>query len=403
MSLEPIISSLIDTDAYKLHMQQAVFHQYKEAQVVAEFRCRDGEDLRPYQAEIEAEIERLSEIRLTELEFNYLASFSHFNSDYLEYLKSFRFQPQMVEFSIIDERLNIHIRGSWLDVILWEIPILAIVSEVRNRQRYPNITFKDALPLLEEKAQYLRNMANSHDLSEFKFIDFGTRRRFSSSIHNAVVQFFSQEVPEYFIGTSNYALAQKYQLTPIGTQAHEWFQAHQQLGVPLAQSQIAALESWLHEYQGKLGIALTDCITMDAFLRDFDYSLATQFSGLRHDSGDPIEWGEKAITHYLNLGINPSQKQLVFSDGLNLNKAVELYQHFQGRISTSYGIGTNLTCDIEGVKPMNIVLKLIECNGKPVAKISDAKGKSMTVDSHYIDSLRQAFHIDISSSTPISI
>ncbi len=400
MATNAIITSLIDTDAYKLHMQQAVFHQYKDAQVVAEFRCRDGEDLRPYQDEIQAQVDKLADIKLSELEYQYLSQFSHFKRDYLDFLRDYRFQPDMVEFSIIDGRLNIHIRGSWLDVILWEIPILAIVSQVRNQSRYPNVSLKDGQVKLGEKVEYLKAMAQQHDLSDFRFIDFGTRRRFSSQVHDHVVDYFQKSVPEYFIGTSNYALASKYQLAPIGTQAHEWFQAHQQLGYPLAKSQIAALESWLTEYQGQLGIALTDCITMDAFLRDFDYSLASQFTGLRHDSGDPIAWGEKAIKHYQQLGIDPKQKQLVFSDGLNIEKAIELYLHFQGRINTSFGIGTNLTCDIPQVKPMNIVLKLIECNGQPVAKISDAQGKSMTVDNQYIALLRSAFNLEPITLSP---
>ncbi|GGI78799.1 nicotinate phosphoribosyltransferase [Shewanella gelidii] len=393
-TITPIINSLADTDAYKLHMQQAVYHQYPDAQVVAEFRCRDGEDLRPYQGEIEAHIHALGDLRFTEKELNFLAGFSHFSSDYLDFLKDFRLQPDMVEFSIIDGRLNIHIRGRWLDVILWEIPILAIVSEVRNRNRFSTIDISQALPALEKKVELVKHFAKQNDMAQFSFIDFGTRRRFSYQVQDFVIAYFKQHLPEHFVGTSNYHFAQKYNLSPVGTQAHEWFQAHQQLGGPLEQSQTAALESWYSEYKGALGIALTDCITMDAFLRDFDFELAERFQGLRHDSGDPFIWGEKAIAHYLALGINPQQKQLVFSDGLNLSKAIELHQHFRGRIQTSFGIGTNLTCDIPAVKPMNIVLKLIECNGKPVAKISDTKGKSMTVDSQYIAQLRQAFQLE---------
>ena len=181
----------------------------------------------------------------------------------------------------------------------------------------------------------------------------------------------------------------------MGTQAHEWFQAHQQLGFPLEHSQRAALTSWLDEFTNHLGIALTDCITMDAFLRDFDFELASRYQGLRHDSGDPVVWGEKAISHYQRLGIDPRDKTLVFSDGLNLDKAVQLLRHFRGRIKTSFGIGTQLTCDLPGVSPMNIVFKLMECNGGPVAKISDSPGKTLCRDADFIRNLKQAFHVGV--------
>ncbi|MGY2498072.1 nicotinate phosphoribosyltransferase, partial [Klebsiella pneumoniae] len=184
-------------------------------------------------------------------------------------------------------------------------------------------------------------------------------------------------------------LAREFDLKPIGTMAHEWLMAHQQLGPRLIDSQIAALDCWVREYRGLLGIALTDCITMDAFLRDFDFELASRYQGLRHDSGDPVVWGEKAISHYQRLGIEPKDKTLVFSDGLNLDKAVALFRHFRGRINTSFGIGTQLTCDLPGVTPMNIVFKLMECNGGPVAKISDSPGKTLCRDAEFVRHLKQ--------------
>ncbi len=179
----------------------------------------------------------------------------------------------------------------------------------------------------------------------------------------------------------------------MGTQAHEWFQPHQQISPELATSQRAALQAWLDEYPDQLGIALTDCITMDAFLRDFGAEFAKRYQGLRHDSGDPVEWGEKAIVHYQKLGIDPLTKTLVFSDSLDFDQALKLYRHFWQRVNLVFGIGTRLTCDIPGVKPLNIVIKLVECNGKTVAKLSDSPGKTMCHDKAFVRALRKAFDI----------
>ncbi|HFK8403682.1 TPA: nicotinate phosphoribosyltransferase, partial [Salmonella enterica] len=222
-------------------------------------------------------------------------------------------------------------------------------------------------------------------------MDFGTRRRFSREVQQAIVKRLQQE--SWFVGTSNYDLARRLALTPMGTQAHEWFQAHQQISPDLATSQRAALAAWLNEYPDQLGIALTDCITMDAFLRDFGIEFASRYQGLRHDSGDPVAWGEKAIAHYEKLGIDPLTKTLVFSDNLDLPKAVELYRHFASRVQLSFGIGTRLTCDIPQVKPLNIVIKLVECNGKPVAKLSDSPGKTICHDKAFVCALRKAFDL----------
>ena len=221
---------------------------------------------------------------------------------------------------------------------------------------------------------------------------FGTRRRFSRAVQQAIVTTLKSDFP-YLVGTSNYDLARRLDLAPVGTQAHEWFQAHQQISPVLANSQRAALQAWLDEYPAQLGIALTDCITMDAFLRDFGPDFAGRYQGLRHDSGDPLEWGEKAIAHFEKLDIDPMSKTLVFSDNLDLDKALTLYRHFYRRINLVFGIGTRLTCDLPGVKPLNIVIKLVECNGKPVAKLSDSPGKTICEDPAFVKALRKAFDL----------
>lgn len=276
-------------------------------------------------------------------------------------------------------------------MIMWEVPLLAVISELAHRYRSPETGVTQAVAALENKLVEFSRLTEGLDMSRFRLMDFGTRRRFSREVQEAIVRRLQQE--PWFVGTSNYDLARRLDLTPMGTQAHEWFQAHQQISPDLANSQRAALAAWLEEYPDRLGIALTDCITMDAFLRDFGPEFAERYQGLRHDSGDPVEWGEKAIAHYEKLGIDPMSKVLVFSDNLDLAKAVDLYRHFSSRVNLSFGIGTRLTCDIPQVKPLNIVIKLVECNGKPVAKLSDSPGKTICHDKAFVRALRKAFDL----------
>lgn len=384
-----IIDSLLDTDAYKLHMQQAVFHQYPNVDVVAEFHCRSQENLTHLIEPLKVQIKALCQLHFTRPEIDYLASLSFYQADYLEYLTQFQLNEETIEVSHQDGQLAVKLTGKWLDVILWEVPLLAIISELRSKIKYPNINVEDATQHLQHKLAIFNQEQNT---ANFNLIDFGTRRRFSKAVQTEIVSKLIESCPQ-FKGTSNFALAFKYNIAPVGTQAHEWFQAHQQLSPTLAGSQKMALNAWLKEYPETLGIALTDCINMDAFLRDFNVDFSHQFIGLRHDSGDPIAWGEKAISHYLKLGIDPQSKLIVFSDGLSFEKAASIYHHFNGRIQTSFGIGTKLSCDIPHVESLNIVLKLTACQGKPVAKISDEPGKSMCKDEDYLQQLRQAFQL----------
>lgn len=387
----PILQTLLDTDAYKLHMQQAVFHRYHDVSVAAEFRCRGDDLLGVYADAIREQVDFMQHLTLTDEEFAFLESLPFFEADYLAWLRTFRYDPTQVHISNNNGHLDIRLTGSWLEVIMWEVPLLAVISEVVHQHRSPGVTAQMALEHLEGKLVEFKELTADIDLSAFRLMDFGTRRRFSREVQEAIVSRLQQET--WFVGTSNYDLARRLHLTPMGTQAHEWFQAHQQISPVLANSQRAALQAWLDEYPSQLGIALTDCITMDAFLRDFDHSFASQYQGLRHDSGDPVEWGEKAIAHYQKLGIDPKTKVLVFSDNLDLPKAIELYRHFCARINLSFGIGTRLSCDIPQVKPLNIVIKLVECNGKPVAKLSDSPGKTICHDKAFVRALRKAFDL----------
>ncbi|MEX3171393.1 MULTISPECIES: nicotinate phosphoribosyltransferase [Serratia] len=390
----PILTSLLDTDAYKLHMQQAVFHRYPAISVAAEFRCRGDELLGEYADEIGAQIALMSQLALTDAEFDYLSGLPFFREDYLNWLRDFRYDPQQVQIENHAGKLHIRIAGPWREVIMWEVPLLAVISEVVHRHRSPDVTPEMAVAHLRNKLAQFKAMSSDVDISRFKLMDFGTRRRFSQAVQQAIVSTLKNEFP-YLVGTSNYDLAHQLDLAPVGTQAHEWFQAHQQISPVLANSQRAALQAWLDEYPDQLGIALTDCITMDAFLRDFGPQFAQRYQGLRHDSGDPFEWGEKAIAHFQKLGIDPMSKTLVFSDNLDLDKALALYRHFYQRVNLVFGIGTRLTCDIPGVKPLNIVIKLVECKGKPVAKLSDSPGKTICQDQAFVKALRKAFDLPL--------
>ncbi|MFZ5221858.1 nicotinate phosphoribosyltransferase [Enterobacter cloacae] len=387
----PVLHTLLDTDAYKLHMQQAVFHHYYDVDVAAEFRCRGDDLLGIYADSIREQVDAMQHLTLQDDEYQWLSGLPFFKADYLNWLRDFRYKPEQVTVTNDNGKLDIRLEGPWREVIMWEVPLLAVISELAHRYRSPETGVTQALGALENKLAGFATLTDGLDMSRFRLMDFGTRRRFSRDVQRAIVERLQQE--PWFVGTSNYDLARRLNLTPMGTQAHEWFQAHQQISPDLANSQRAALAAWLDEYPNQLGIALTDCITMDAFLRDFGPEFAERYQGLRHDSGDPVEWGEKAIAHYQKLGIDPMSKVLVFSDNLDLAKAVELYRHFSTRVNLSFGIGTRLTCDIPQVKPLNIVIKLVECNGKPVAKLSDSPGKTICHDKAFVRALRKAFDL----------
>ena len=247
---------------------------------------------------------------------------------------------------------------------------------------------------LQAKIELLRGFAEEPAARHpFEFFDFGVRRRFSRDWQREMVGTLKREVPMYFKGTSNVLLAKELELVPIGTMAHEYLQTYQALGVRLRDFQNAALEGWVQEYRGDLGVALTDVVGMDAFLADFDLYFAKLFDGLRHDSGDPVAWGEKALAHYARLRIDAHTKRLVFSDGLDLPTAIRLYRTFADRTQTGFGIGTHLSNDV-GLTPLNIVMKLTACNGQPVAKLSDSPGKTLCEDQTFLAYLRQVFQIE---------
>ena len=394
---QPVVKSLLENDLYKFTMWQALLHSHPGAQAEYRFVCRNTPvfPLAELRAEVDAELDRLCQLSFTQDELDYLRSLRFIKSDFVDFLAVFRFQRRFIEVSTAGDKLEIVARGPLVHVMGFEIFVLYIVNELYFR-RLPSggDILAEARNRLQQKIGLLREHAaelNAPGAEPFVFFDFGLRRRYSGAWHDEAVRTLQQAVPNNFRGTSNVLLAKRYGLTPIGTMAHEYLQAYQAFGFRLRDFQKAALEGWVQEYRGDLGIALTDVVGMDAFLDDFDLYFAKLFDGLRHDSGDPLVWGEKAIAHYHKLRIDPQTKRLVFSDGLNLPRAIELYRHFRGRIPTSFGIGTDLSNDTPH-KALNIVMKITACNGQPVAKLSDAPGKTLCEDQTFLAYLRQVFN-----------
>ena len=389
------VKSLLDTDFYKLAMQQAYLHQIADAEGVWELWCRSGEDLTPYVAELREVFDALHELYITDDQIFYLQqNFPFLSRDYLAFLKLFRYNPNQMQVMADDGKLMIRARGPQAHVSPLEIPVLAAISEIWNRNRYPEIDETVVRRATLEKIKALEYAADKVDLAGFKFAEFGTRRRFSFAAQATVVEMLSKAFPDNFVGTSNPHLAREYQLPCVGTMAHEWLQAHQALNYRLVDSQKMALENWVNEYRGELDVALTDTIGVDTFCNDLDRYLAKVYDGFRHDSGDPFIWGEKIIRRLEALGIDPSHKTLMFSDGLQFESALKIYQHFHGRINTQFGIGTWLTCNFGNNKPLNIVMKLVALNGQPVAKISDSVGKTQCRDINFLTYLMKTFAVD---------
>ncbi|EIM03058.1 nicotinate phosphoribosyltransferase [Rhodanobacter thiooxydans] len=388
-----IIESLLDTDLYKFSMMQVVLHQYPAAQVEYRFKCRTpGIDLVPYIEEIRTELKALCQLRFAPDELDYLHTWRFIKSDFVDFLGLFQLNEKYVEIApaaTANGEIEIRIRGPWLHTILFEVPLLAIVNEVYFRRT------SGGLDLAEGRRRLQAKIALLHDAPGYegcKIADYGTRRRYSRLWQEEAVTALRDGLGEQLAGTSNVWLARKLNLTPLGTLAHEYLQAHQALGPRLRDSQVAALEAWAKEYRGDLGIALSDVYGLDAFLRDFDMYFCKLFDGTRHDSGDPFAWGERVLAHYAANRVDPRSKVLVFSDALDIPRVMQLYAHFRGRCQLSFGVGTNLTNDV-GPEPLNIVIKMIRCNGQPVAKLSDSPGKNMCEDEAYVAYLRKVFDI----------
>lgn len=389
-----VIKSLLESDLYKFTMLQAMLHQMPGNSAEYRFVCRSKTafPLAELADEVNAQLDYLCSLRFQRDELDYLACLRFIKPDFVQFLRLFQLERSFIEVKADGENLSIVAKGPQVHVMLFEIYVLAIVNELYFR-RLGNTDLGIGRERLNEKISFLkRELENDQRKHPFEFFDFGLRRRFSGAWHDEVVSTLKARIPEYFRGTSNVYLAKKHGLTPMGTQAHEWFQTFQAVpNVQLKFFQRAALEAWVTEYRGDLGTALTDVVGMDAFLNDFGLFEAKLFDGLRHDSGSPFIWGEKALAHYAKLRIDANTKRFTWSDSLDMPTSVELYRAFADRVQVGFGIGTNLTNDA-GHKALNIVMKLVRCNGQPVAKLADTPGKTLCDDETFLAYLRSVFN-----------
>lgn len=393
-TFQPVIESLLDTDLYKFTMWQAMLHRHPSAQAEYQFICRNRPDypLADLAPEIERQLDHLCSLRFHQDELDYLRQLRYIKSDFVDFLSLFHFQRRFIRVGTEGDSLTVVAHGPQVHVMGFEIFVLAIVNEVYFRRYHDPVVLNEGRRRLRAKIGLLQDFSREPARRfPLQISDFGLRRRFSRAWQAEVVEQLRTAVPQYITGTSNVALAKSHGLVPVGTMAHEYLQSYQAFGkVRLRDFQRAALEDWVQEYRGDLGIALTDVVGMDAFLADFDLYFAKLFDGLRHDSGDPIVWGEKAIAHYRSLRIDPAAKRFVFSDGLNVPRTLDIYRHFADRVQLAFGIGTDLTNDL-GPRPLNIVMKLFQCNGMPTAKLSDSPGKEHCTDETFLAYLRQVF------------
>ena len=394
MKFDPIIISLLDTDLYKFNMDQVIFHKHTDLCGQYYFKCRNKGAIFTSEMveEINEQVDHLCSLRFTKEELDYLRSIRFIKNDYVEFLRLWRPIRDYVSINLsTDGELSVIVDGPLFSAMQFEIYLLEIINEVYFRMAFD---YEQLRKSAEERLDAKIRAMNDGTYT-FKFAEFGCRRRLSREWEDIVVRRFVTETKNC-VGTSNVYLAMKYNVIPIGTYAHEFVQMYQGIdSIPLAYTNHYAMEDWYNEYKGDNGTALTDTITTDLFLLDFNRSMVNNYTGVRHDSGDPYAWGEKIISHYEKFGVDPKTKTLLFSDSLNFDRAQELYNYFCDKAKVSFGIGTfvsNDTCE----EPLNIVIKLQYVNGRPVAKLSDTPGKAMCRDEEYLDYLKKsvAFRID---------
>jgi len=388
-----IINSLMDTDWYIFTMAQFFLHKHPTAMGRDAFKCRNPQEtLRTpfnpsflttpaYLDWLDQEIDHFCSLRFTDQELMWLSHIPYFKPDFIDWLVDFHPKRRYIHLlRYADGNFDLHIEGPITQTIWFEVPMLATISEIYGCGA---IYAGNARLVGHENLHHNMTLIKKYTPT-IQIADFGTRRRHSHAWQEEVIQTFSKECPDNFVGTSNAYFAMKYDFKPIGTMAHKAICAYQQLeGCRPLDSQKAMFQDWSSEYRGDLGIALSDTLGFNKFLEDFDKYFAKLFDGARHDSGDPYVWCKKLINHYNLMYINPQTKTAVFSDGLSFQLSIELFSVFMNLIKTSFGIGTKFTNDVGYIAPQ-IVIKLVECNGQPVAKISDDPGKTMCEDEDYI-------------------
>ncbi|TKK65534.1 nicotinate phosphoribosyltransferase [Ilyomonas limi] len=390
-STSTLLSSLLDNDFYKFTMQYAVIHLFPRAKAKYAFINR-GKHLFPkgFAAALQASVNAIATLKLTKEEKEFLTiTCPYLPPTYLDFLEGYTYNPAEVSIEQTGDDLSVRVEGYWYRTILWEVPLLCLISELyyqlNNQQRVPDA----------EVYGITKHKIEQYNALGVTIAEFGTRRRHSYEVHKIVMQALTQNGGASFVGTSNVHLAMINNVKPIGTHAHEWFMFHAaKYGYKMANSM--ALEHWSDVYRGDLGIALSDTYTSEVFFQQFDKKFAKLFDGVRHDSGDPIEFAQKTIDHYAKLGIQPLSKTITFSDALNYDKVARIAHFCKGNIGMSFGVGTNFTNDV-GLPAMNIVMKLTEAypEGEPwtkVVKLSDEKGK-YTGDPEEIALAKTILHI----------
>lgn len=366
-----ILKSILDTDLYKLTMQQAILHYRQNTPVEYMFynRRKDRRFNNLFVKKLCDEIDRMRHLYLTNEEADWLkTNCPWLGKEYISYLGKYRYDPDEVTFDLSDGEIELKINGDWERAVMWEVPLMAVISELYFK--YCDINWN-----WDDKEQTEKLFTKAEVLFPTRYADFGTRRRRSYQSQDYVVKYFSKDWKSFF-GTSNVHFAMKYKVRPVGTMAHEWI-----MGISategLLRANHRALSIWSEVYKGDLGIALTDTFGTEAFFKDFDGYLARLFDGVRHDSGDPYKFVDRVVEHYKSLGIDPKGRIIVFSDGLDAHKAYKLYHYCKDKILCSFGISTNFTNDIPNSKPLEMVIKLNKCNNVPVVKLSDVPTKSV--------------------------
>lgn len=394
MSDQPLLPlpSMLDNDFYKFTMQQGVVRLFPGARVRYKFINRGKHRFPPGFAQALREaLGAMTELKLTPQEKQFLqVTCPYLDPLYLDFLEGYRYNPQEVQIDQQGSDLEVHIEGLWYRTILWEVPVMSLICELFYKLTYAHrISDEEVVDCTRKKIERYQSLG-------VKVAEFGTRRRYSYPCHNLVVGALQQYGSSTFVGTSNVHLAMQYQTKPIGTHAHEWFMFHAaKYGFKMANS--LGLEHWVQVFRGDLGIALSDTYTTDVFFKQFDKMFSKLFDGVRHDSGDPLQFADKVMQHYQRLGIDPTSKTIIFSDALNYDKVSRIAEHCKGRIGLSFGIGTNLTNDF-GPAPMNIVIKMTEAlpqddEWTEVVKLSDEHGKYTGTES-MINLAKTILHIN---------
>jgi len=367
-------SSILDNDFYKFTMQQGVIRLFPDAKAQYKFINR-GNHVFPegFANALRESISQMALLKLTKEEKRFLqVTCPYLDAVYLDFLEGYRYNPEEVQVHQTNGSIEVHIEGNWYRTILWEVPLMSMICELYYQlsgiERVPD---EEIIQRTKDKIENYRNIGVT-------VAEFGTRRRHSYQVHRLVLKALSEYGQGSFIGTSNVHMAMIHKTKPIGTHAHEWFMFHAaRYGFKMANAM--GLEHWVDVYRGDLGIALSDTYTTEVFFNQFDKMFSKLFDGVRHDSGDPIQFANKVIAHYQKMGIDPQSKSIIFSDSLNYTKVAAIAEYCKDKIGMSFGIGTSLTNDA-GPAPMNIVIKMTAAYPKDgawtdVVKLSDEHGK----------------------------